>query len=407
MADTTASAPDTSTTSPPAGSGSFDEEAWVESRLSGTAPEEVPAPAAEKADEAPATTAQAQEPETPAETAKAPEQAAAPALAPDVVEALAEARLRPVEGETTEQALRRLNKHYAGRTSAHFGELRELKTELTGLKGMVTPLWQALQQQYEAQQREAAMRQVPDKEADPAAYNTWLMEQMLARQEQDRLAAEQAAAEGEQQAALVGEDETALNDLVYGLENDAEVRDGYSFALQVSMQSAKQQYPTATPEQLEEVAKLSQQLMMRGLIRQGASPAGYYRNMYTTARNLLVGQNGQNGNAAPAAQAATQPQAPPAQQPAAQPAPQPTPAPAPQPQGSQTAARLRAESAAAAARAVVSPGPAAGSPPTGEGIDLRQLDDEQAFELYQEFAKANRVDEWERMVQTQFGVARR
>lgn len=402
MAETD-TAPESTSSSPPGGSGGFDEESWVESRLAGETPEEVPTPAAEEHPRRQAAAQASQEAQEPAEGEEQAQQPVQAQVAPDVASALAEARLRPVEGETTEQALRRLWRHNEGRARSHHGDVKTLKDELVGVKNMVQPLWQALQQQAEAQRREEMLRQVPDKEADPQAYQNWLMEQWMLRQEQERQEAEQLAAQDAQQESLLTQDETALVDLQQGLSTEPEVRDGYSFALQVGMRSAEQQYPDASPEQLEELAKLSQQLMMRGLVRQGKSVSAYYRHMYAAAREVMgVG----NGHATPQQQAAAatavaQAQAaPPAQ---AVPRAQAPPAA----KGSPTAARLKAESAAAAARAVVSPGPAASSPPTGEGIDLRQLDDEQAFELYQEFAKDGRADQWDRMVQEQFGVARR
>lgn len=393
MAETD-SAPDTAST--PSQPALFDEEAFLEERLSGGDPDEHPlserAVAAKAAKLANGAAPAEEQPEQ-------PEQQAEPALAPDVAAELADARLRPVQGETTEQALRRLSKHYSGRSRSHYEDLRGLKEELGGVKQMIQPLWQALRDQAEAQQREAFMRQVPDKEADPQAYHTWLLEQTVQRQEEERQRNEEQAAQLAQQEQLVAVDEVALTDLVTGLESDGEVRDGYSFALQVGMKSAEKQFPNATPEQLEELAKLSQQLMMRGLVHHGASVSDYYRHMYATARSL-IGGNGGGTQAQQQQAAAVVAEAMP------QPMPQVAPAPA-QPQGSPTAARLRAESAKAAARAVVSPGPAASSTPSGEGIDLRQLNDEQAFELYQEYAAAGRTDQWERMIQEQFGVSRR
>lgn len=392
MAETdTAPAVETGGSPPP-----FDEEAYVESQLSiegvgGDA--EKPAfsqRAIESKRQAIGKAAPAAE-EPAEESAEQPQQPA-PALSQDVAAMLAEARLRPVEGETTEQALHRLVLHNQGRARAHHSDLKTTRDEVASLKQMIQPLWQALRENQLAQEQEAAMRTVPDKETDQPGYQTWLLEQVLQRQERERQQAEEAQAANAREEQLVTLDEAALGDLYGGLEKDEEVRAGYSFALQAGMAVLEQQYPNSTPEQREEFVKLSQQLNMRNLVRQGMGVSDFYRGMYRNTRQLL-GVNG-NGHATAQEQPAAAPQqaAPPAQQ---------------QRQGSPTAARLRADSAAAAARAVVSPSPAATRAPTGEGIDLRALDEDEALELGLEYARTGRSAEWDAMVQAQFGKGRR
>lgn len=308
------------------------------------------------------------------EKAEQPEQQPASAIGEDVEKMLSDARLRPVPNETREQALLRLNSHFSGRASSHYRELGETRREaqqavaqVAQLTAVLSPFLAQWREAEMMRQREAQMAQIPDKEQDPVGYGIWLQEQNLriqAQREQDAIRQQQAFQQ--QQAALaqahqaLDVDESALNELETAVQSDPEVATAYQFMTQASIRQAQRLFPEASEDEILEFVQLAQQRDMRTHAQLGMSIAEAVKTGYRDALEL-AGMH-------PAQAQAAADQAMPS-----------TPSASAQGQrrtGSPTAARLERESAAGRARAVVSSAPPVGGAPMGDGLDVRNMDED-------------------------------
>jgi hypothetical protein len=290
----------------------------------------------------------------------------------------ADARLKPVNGETREQAILRLNGHYAGRANNHYRELSSAKeaaqraeAQVSNLNTILQPFLRAFHQQQQALAQQEAMARVPDREADPDAYRTWLIEQDIQRRmavdqqaAQQQQAWQQAQQEHAQAHQMLDVDERALAELENAVSTDQELAAAYSFVTNNGFRQAERLFPGEPPEKIQEFVQLAQQRDMRMYAQMGYSPVDAIKATYRDALEL-AGYS--------PAQASAE---------AAQVAPTVT-APAPQKPtiGSPTAARIERESAAGRARAVVSPAPGGSGAPTGDGIDITTMDEDALAEF--------------------------
>lgn len=347
-----------------------------------------PAPAAATPEPAADATPAAVPTSTPAAT-PAP---AASTLSPDVSALIARERLPAVPGETDAAALRRLYDHQRQRADRlYYEEVRGAKTaalatqrELAEYKQSIEPLIRAFNERRQEAERELAEAQIP--EPGTQEYLAWQQQQIIQRMEQREQREAQEREEAEQvahQETLITMDEAADYHLEQALTSDPEAKSAYEFAVKLGLRSAQRAYPDATFDQLQEVVRLSHILDMRNALNNGVPPGELFKQRMADVLALSGGTNSNgNGAAKPAAAA-------------------PTPAPAKP--GSQTAKQLAAGKAKAPARAVVSPSPTAANPPSGDGTDFSQMDEDSLLEFV--LASSANAAEYSRWIEQKHGKA--
>lgn len=294
-------------------------------------------------------------------------------LDPEIADHLRSAGLRPVDNETNEQALKRLNRHWSGRAQKHYDEIRSLRTEsnqqLLAMRQMVEPILRAEYQRHQQAEREALMAQIP--EPGTPEHQEWLTQQILRNQleqqqtwQQQQIAQQQAWQQQQQQAALLASDSQALDELATVLDSDPDAASAYAAVTELGFAAAQDMYPDATPAQVEEFVRLSQLMDLRAFRDRGMPVADALKSSYQRmARAVgIASSNGSNGNAngnGSNGHATAVPQG--GKKPAG---------------GSPTAARQAAAHAQEQARRVVSP-IGRGGGPSGQGLDLTNLSEEE------------------------------
>jgi len=307
-----------------------------------------------------------------------PKPAPTDAIDPDTRALLAKNNLRAIPGETREQARDRLMAHYSGRATSHFHELQGLKDSIDRLQAWMTPMARAYYQQLQQQERESIIAQIPDKERDPQGYAIWLAErgvQMQVDRETREAQAQQqhAAATAEQQQAeavaeaIVAVDEEAIGILDKAIAEDAPTADAYATLTDAAIESARVSFPGATEEELHEFVELAQHLELRMMHANGVDIPAAIRDRAASMRRAF-------GAPAPETPAPSAP-APVASAPANS---------IPQLVTSPTAERVAAQSAAQAARAVVTSAPPPTSAPTGLSgrPDIRNMDEDEFVDAF-------------------------
>jgi hypothetical protein len=272
---------------------------------------------------------------------------------------MSEAELRPIAGETADQAQDRLYDHLTRRTKAHYARQRQLEEthaqEIRGLRESLDPIIREHYRRQTEAQTAALAAQMPEK--GTPEYAEWLLEENLRAQyeERERLEVERQTAEQQAQEAAHQEQVRAVDDWAYervqeglglipGAQADPEFATAYDVFTRMALHSARAYFPEASDDQLAEFVNLSQTIDFRKFASMGNDPREVLKGRLRELNRLLpagaqTASNG-NGQAGTVAVAVT-----PVSAPAVPPMPATTPSP--------TAQRMMNESAASAARAPV------------------------------------------------------
>jgi hypothetical protein len=154
-----------------------------------------PAPSSPEPASVPATSDPAAATATPdpAAASAAPAPASAPpspfgALPPALARRMSEAELRPIAGETADQAQDRLYDHLTRRTKAHYARQRQLEEthaqEIRGLRESLDPIIREHYRRQTEAQTAALAAQMPEK--GTPEYAEWLLEENLRAQYEER-----------------------------------------------------------------------------------------------------------------------------------------------------------------------------------------------------------------------------
>ncbi len=280
------------------------------------------------------------------------------ALPPALARRMSEAELRPIAGETADQAQDRLYDHLTRRTKAHYARQRQLEEthaqEIRGLRESLDPIIREHYRRQTEAQTAALAAQMPEK--GTPEYAEWLLEENLRAQyeererlETERQAAEQQALEAAHQEKIREVDDWAYErvqeglGLIPGAQADPEFTTAYDVFTRMALHSARAYFPEASDDQLAEFVNLSQTIDFRKFASMGNDPREVLKGRLRELNRLLPsGSVNGNGNGQPATGASATPASVP-------PAVPPTPATTPSP----TAQRMMTESAASAARAPV------------------------------------------------------
>lgn len=333
-------------------------------------------------------------------------------LGADVVEALREARLPITPDDTRESALQRLYVHEKGKSGKFYSDFRATRDEArraaqetAQLRAMLSPVLQSFRDNQVAQQREAFVATIPDREVDPDGWQRWATEQLLQRdlqrEQRDMQVAQEAqrvAAEEQQLSAVLDVDEQAHDAVAQAINTDPEALEAYRYSNQLTYLNLQSRYPDATHDQLVQGVDLMNQLEMRGAWNAGIHPVNLFKAVYGNARALLgTAGNGSNGNHNSNGSNNSNGHA--QQQPVVQPQPQHQPQ---QRATSPTAQRMAQQAQQAAARRVVSPPPTGASPPpAGDTVDMSKWDEDQIMD-YVLASPANK-ESWKQWQVKQYG----
>lgn len=311
---------------------------------------------------------------------------------PDLADALRREGLRPVPGETTMAAYSRLSQHLNGKSVAYGRQIRAMEqqqaAEIQRLRVSLEPMLREYYQRQQMAQLEEQEAQIPPK--DSHEYQVWLNEQILARMEererQEREAAqgwEQQQAQEQTQAELRRIDETGYNKVAEGLglvpgsEPDPEFSHAYDVFSTAALAAARQYFPEANEQQVQEFVALSQRLDIRRAEMNGVDIRHVMKERLNgiidelERRGLVQRVDGAGGSRA--ATATGEGNAQPASN-----VPAPNPATKPQPTAAQ---RVAADAAATARRAPLAT-PAATRPTQlpGQMPDATGLDEDDFVE---------------------------
>lgn len=319
------------------------------------------------------------------------------ALSADIVHQLAEARLKPIQGEDDAAALRRLNRHYSGLSRKHFSSVKNLEEQVGRLTAIAESNARAEWEKIQQAQRERAMASMPDPEVEPEKYNRLLAEETLRRlTERERVEAERQAEE-QRLSQVLDVDEQAFDALESEINSDPEAAAAYQFATDSGLQYVRTLYPDAPDDKVYELVQLVQQNEIRMHHARGMSYLDTARANMHAALNFA-----QRYGYMPQPQQVQQAQAP---QPVVQPQPQQANG---NKGGSPTAQRLQAESAKAQARQAVSPsGSRPSAVPSNNGqIDLNSFESEEDY-VRARLSGAITDSDYDRLATAQLGRGRR
>lgn len=240
-------------------------------------------------------------PSKPGEGAPKPQaRQAAPAQAP-AGETPEQAERRIIEsqrrqGETLEDTAIRL---YAANRQGYDRlkhEKRDLQNSLTRLEAQQVQQraeWEPFLRDYYRQRQAETQREqlasIPDREADPVGYSIWLAEQNLIRTN---------AAEEQRQAALAEEqrlEEVAQVDEVWaGQLQEAlavpEFQADFELLVNYAKESARVDFPSATPAQIDQLIENANLLAMRNALTSGIGVEGYVWQKASILRRMMGSQ---------------------------------------------------------------------------------------------------------------------
>jgi hypothetical protein len=222
-----------------------------------------------------------------------------PAFPPDLAEALRRERLPTVQGETPEAAYIRLSTHLQARNRKLYTDLKEgerqSRQQQAELRQMLEPMLRDYYQRQRHAQIEEQAAQIPPK--DSPEYQVWLLEESLRRDDERRQQEEQAALTWQEQQALTQQQQrlAAVDGagfqkvaeglgLVQGAEPDPEFQHAYNIFSEGAMIAARDYFPDATDEQLQEFVALSQQLDIRRAEQGGVD----YRDLLKRRLNAQI-----------------------------------------------------------------------------------------------------------------------
>lgn len=219
----------------------------------------------------------------------------------DLTDALRREGLRPVPGETTMAAYSRLSQHLNGKAVAYGRQIRAMEqaqaAEIQQLRQGLEPMLRDYYQRRHMAQVEEQEAQIPPK--DSPEYQVWLNEQILARMEARERQEWESAQEWEQRQAeeqfqgqLQQVDEAGFGKvaeglgLVQGKEADPEFSHAYDVFSTAAVSAARDFFPTATDQQIQEFVALSQRLDIRRAEMNGVD----IRQVMKSRLNGIIGE---------------------------------------------------------------------------------------------------------------------
>lgn len=245
---------------------------------------------------------------TPTPTAQDQQQADATAGAfpADLTTALRREKLPTVPGETIEAAYSRLSDHLYRKNSAMHLSVKEMRdaeraraAEVAGLRQSLEPMLRSWYQQQRQAQIEQEAAQIPDK--DSPEYQVWLMEETLRRDDERRQQeleskqqqelTEQEREYQQQLAAIDQSGYTKVADglgLTQGTTADPEFQVAYDVYSEAAVVAARNYFPNAPDDKIQEFVALSQQLDIRRAEMNGMDIRDVMKGRYNALIESLV-----------------------------------------------------------------------------------------------------------------------
>lgn len=238
-----------------------------------------------------------QETQEPAQEAQP--QDAGPAFPPDLTDAMRRERLPSVQGETPEAAYIRLSTHLQAKNRKLYTDLKEgerqTRQHQIEMRQMLEPMLRDYYQRQRHAQIEEQAALIPPK--DSPEYQVWLLEENLRRDDERRQQEAQSALTWQEQQELAQQQQqlAAIDQagysrvaeglgLVPGSQPDPEFLRAYDVFSEGAMLAARDYFPEASDEQIEEFVALSQRLDIRRAEQSGVD----YRDVLKRRLNTQI-----------------------------------------------------------------------------------------------------------------------